>query len=154
VPQIFLSLVVLASVYMSGGTLADFDDIYSLQQSKLIYSTGSFWDITLQRYYDWTINYGFLNMFMFIISVLPLMMIGVGAAKLKIVERAASLKNQLLIFTLSCIPLGIALKLIPFYTEVSVSMQYVQDVLGGPILGLGYIGIILLLTNYKKVQQV
>ena len=153
IPQLLLSGTIVLSFYLSGGTLADFDDILSLQQSKLIYSTGSFWEITTQRYYDWTINYGFLNMFVFIFTILPLMMIGAGAAKRKWIEEAAINKKPYLMLTLICLPLGILLKYIPFYVDLSISIQYVQDALGGPILGFGYVALIVLLTNYPMSQK-
>ncbi|CAM4059971.1 DUF418 domain-containing protein [Lederbergia lenta] len=152
-PQIFLSALLLLASLFDDGTLADFTDVVSLQLSAEVYATGTFWEITVQRFTDWSTNNGFGAIFLFILIILPLMMIGAGAAKLHWLQRANKQKRKWLITLLIAVPIGLAIKMLPFYTMPTISIQYVQDMIGGPILGIGYIAFIILIMNSKIVAK-
>ncbi|MEK3887423.1 DUF418 domain-containing protein [Bacillus sp. FSL K6-3431] len=148
-PQLLMGALLLVASLFDDGTLADYTDIHSLQTSADTYATGTFWEITVQRYADWSINSGIGAIILFSFIILPLMMIGAGAAKLHWLQNANKQKLRWLIILLSALPLGIAIKMLPFYTTPTISIQYIQDMIGGPILGIAYIACIILIMNNK-----
>lgn len=152
-PQIFLSALLLVASIFDDGTLADFTDVVSLQLSAEVYATGTFWEITVQRFTDWSTNNGFGAIFLFILIILPLMMIGAGAAKLHWLQRANKEKRKWLITLFIALPIGLAIKMLPFYTMPTISIQYVQDMIGGPVLGIAYIAFIILLMNSNIIAK-
>lgn len=154
IPQLFLSgmLVIISMIDVSA--LGDFTDIVALQQAETTYATGTFWEITQQRFIDWSVNNNIGGFIVYLIMILPLMMIGAGAAKKQWLEKANKQKKGWAILLVITLPIGLLIKMLPFYIEPSMSLQYVQDMLGGPILSFAYIAIAVLLMTNKYVVQI
>ncbi|MBS4210661.1 DUF418 domain-containing protein [Bacillus sp. FJAT-50079] len=152
-PQVFIGTLFIAYSYIGDGTLADFTDVAGLQISADTYATGSFLEITRQRFLDWSLNVGIDGILLLIFIILPLMLIGAGAAKLQWLRRANQQKLKWVLILLCTLPIGLAVKMLPFYIKPSITIQYVQDMIGGPILGFSYIAIIILLMNSKIVAK-
>ncbi len=152
-PQLFFSgMLVLASLFDSA-SLADYIDIAGLQQSEMIYSTGSFMEITNQRISDWKANNLSGGLIIYFFLILPMMMIGAGAGKMQWLEKAASQWKKWLVILLIALPIGIAVKTLPFLMGLTISYQYIQDAIGGPILGMAYIAAIVLIMRSAKVAK-
>lgn len=152
-PQLFFSgMLVLASLFDSA-SLADYIDIAGLQQSEIIYSTGSFMEITNQRILDWKANNLSGGLIIYFFIILPMMMIGAGAGKMQWLEKAASQWKKWLVILLIALPIGIAVKTLPFLMGLTISFQYIQDAIGGPILGMAYIAAIVLIMRSAKVAK-
>lgn len=146
-PQLFFSgLFILIHLY-DGVSLADYTNIVGLQTSQEIYSNGSFLEVTVQRIADWKMSNLSGGFILYIFLILPMMMIGAGAAKLKWIEKAKQHWKKWLVIFLIALPAGIAAKLIPLFAGASLSFQYIQDALGGPILGIAYASGLILLMN-------
>lgn len=146
-PQLLISALLILASFLNEGTLADFTDVVSLQISAEIYTNGTFWEIAAQRYADWSINNSFGAMMQYVFLILPLMLIGAGAAKLNWLRRANKQKRKWILILVIALPLGLAIKMLPLYTIPTISIQYVQDIIGGPILGIAYAAAIVLLMN-------
>lgn len=146
-PQLLISALLILASFLNEGTLADFTDVVSLQISAEIYTNGTFWEIAAQRYADWSINNSFGAMMQYVFLILPLMLIGAGAAKLNWLRRANKQKRKWILILVIALPLGLAIKMLPIYTMPTISIQYVQDIIGGPILGIAYAASIILLMN-------
>ncbi|MFK4998178.1 DUF418 domain-containing protein [Bacillus sp. N9] len=90
---------------------------------------------------------------MLVFIILPLMLIGAGAAKLQWLKRANHQKLTWVLILICTLPIALAVKMLPFYTKPLITIQYVQDMIGGPILGFSYIAIIILLMNSTIVSK-
>ena len=147
-PQLFIvGILILASLFNSVA-LGDFTNIVGLQQSAEVYATGDFWQITAQRFVDWSINNNVAGFFTYLILILPLMMIGAGAAKLKWLQIANQQRKKWLVAFIVFLPLGLLAKMLPFLLEPTMSIQYIKYYIGGPLLGIAYaVGIVLLMSN-------
>ncbi|WP_062105305.1 DUF418 domain-containing protein [Bacillus niameyensis] len=146
-PQLLMGgLLVLISL-LDTTTLADFTDILSLQQSEEVYANGTFWEITIQRFQDWSYGNGAGNFIVLIFMILPLMMIGAGAAKLKWLEKAHNQRKKWLIIFIVFLILGLTGKMLPLLFEPSISIQYIQDMIGGPLLAISYIALIVMIMS-------
>lgn len=152
-PQLFMGGLLIVASLIDTATLADFTDIMALQQSSNIYSTGTFLEITKQRMIDWNMSNGGGGFVLFIFMILPLMMIGAGAAKLEWLQKANQQRKKWVIILGIFLPLGLVAKMIPFFIGPSISIQYIQDMIGGPILAIAYIAIIVLLMSNQTIAK-
>ncbi|WP_144461358.1 DUF418 domain-containing protein [Siminovitchia fortis] len=152
-PQLFFSgMLVLASLFDTA-SLADYIDIAGLQQAEITYSSGSFMDITIQRIADWKASNLSGGLIIYLFLILPMMMIGAGAGKMQWLEKAGSQWKKWLVILLIALPVGIAVKMLPFFAGLSISFQYIQDAIGGPILGMAYIAAIVLIMRSAKAAK-
>ncbi|HEY4551779.1 MAG TPA: DUF418 domain-containing protein [Bacillaceae bacterium] len=154
-PQLIISALLILMASFDSVSLADFTDIVGMQQSAAAYSTGSFAEITGQRITDWAVQNGIREggLFLYLFMILPLMMLGAGAAKLHWLQKAAAQKKKWTIILLVGLILGLAIKTIPINFSTSISYQYVQDAIGGPILGIAYAAAIILLMTSQKAGR-
>ncbi|MFS0644865.1 DUF418 domain-containing protein [Siminovitchia sp. 179-K 8D1 HS] len=153
-PQLLFSGLFILIHLHDGVSLTDYTDIVGLQNSQEIYSSGSYLEVTSQRIADWKMNNLSGGFVLYIFLILPMMMIGAGAAKLKWIEQAKEHWKMWLAIFLIALPAGIAVKLIPFFAGASLSLQYIQDALGGPILGFAYAAGLILLMNSRLAAGV
>jgi uncharacterized protein len=136
-----------------GVSLADFTDLAGLQAAQEAYANGSFAEVTAQRIADWKTGNLSGGLALYIFLILPMMMIGAGAAKRKWIERPKENWKMWLAVFLVALPAGLAAKLFPLYAGVSLSFQYIQDALGGPVLGIAYMAGLLLLLNSRIASR-
>ncbi|MCR2821011.1 DUF418 domain-containing protein [Lederbergia panacisoli] len=152
-PQLFYGALIMLSTLFGSDSLADFVDIVNLQQSSEIYANGSFWEITMQRIADWSMGNGPAEFFLYLFMILPLMLLGAGAAKLKWLQKANDQRKKWITILTISLPIGLVVKLLPLLIEPSISIQYIQDMIGGPLLGIAYIAIIVLLMSYNLIGK-
>lgn len=152
-PQFFFSALMLLASLADTSSLTDFIDIAGLQQAETVYANGSFFDITKQRFADWSNNNLAGGWLIYFFLILPMMMIGAAASKLEWLETAKTHWKKWLVLLLVALPVGLAFKLLPFAIGLSLSIQYIQDAIGGPILGVAYIAATVLLIRIEWAKK-
>ncbi|MCJ8005977.1 DUF418 domain-containing protein [Lederbergia wuyishanensis] len=152
-PQLFFGALIMLASFFSSESLTDYIDIVSLQQSSEIYANGTFADITMQRIADWSMNNGPSEFFIYLFMILPLMMIGAGAAKMEWLQKANVQRKKWIIILLTSLPIALFVKILPFLFGLTISIQYIQDMIGGPLLGIAYIAVIVLLMSYRPMEK-
>ncbi|GLC87759.1 DUF418 domain-containing protein [Lysinibacillus piscis] len=135
----------LLVIAVSDISINDYLDIVAIEQAITAYGTGTWLDAFTQRLTDLSVQ---LNPAMWIASlftILPYMLIGAAASKWRLVERAKELKWLWLVLAISGLALGIFLKSLPIVSTRTYFLDYVKTYVGGPILSIGYVGLIVLL---------
>ncbi|WP_212975644.1 DUF418 domain-containing protein [Bacillus sp. J14TS2] len=153
-PQLFMSFIFIMISVIDTSTLGEFTDIMNLELSAEVYAEGTFWEITQRRILDWYMANGPANFVMIIFMILPLMMIGAGAAKLKWLEKANHRKGLWIIVFFVFLLLGLAGKILPLAFGQTISYQYIQDMVGGPLLSVAYIALIVLLMSNRFIAKI
>jgi uncharacterized protein len=114
-------------------------------QSVLIYQQGSFIEITKQRIADWYAVNNPLNSIFLLFSILPFFLIGGGAAKFKWAERAKTLRRRFVLAFFLFFVIGLFIKTMPYVFGKNLSIEYLQNSVGGPFLAVAYaLGIVVL----------
>jgi len=119
-------------------------DIHQIERSIEAYAYGTYGEIFSFRFFEWAL-YGLTGVFTALFIVLPLILIGAGLSKWKVIERAAEFKGRILIVTAIALTAGIWLKAAPHMGGPSSDAIMLQTLFGGPILAAGYVGLLLLL---------
>lgn len=87
-------------------------------------------------------------------TILPYMLIGVVASKWHLIEEKFSKKYLWLVLFISMLPLGVFLKLQGYQDRWTYLGVYFKDYIGGPVLAIGYIAGLVLLTMIPGVLRV
>ncbi len=127
-----------------GAMMEGYADIHQIERSIEAYAHGSYGEIFSFRFFEWLL-FGLTGSLMGIFVVLPLIMFGAGLSKWKVIERAAELKVGIAIVTIVSLAAGIWMKAAPFIWGPSYDVILLQTQFGGPVLAIGYIGLLLLL---------
>lgn len=156
---LYLIPMVLISLLMVIGSLLSEEDMSitntaMVEQSVLVYQTGTFAEITAQRWEDWySVNNPF-GMFIYLFAILPLLLFGAGVAKLRWLHRPHFHKKKLLKIAMISFVLGLLIKLLPYVTVYNVGITFVQDFLGGPLLTFAYIAFFTLSLQNGVVKRI
>lgn len=154
VPTALLTfLIFLGEKLDPEGIMGGYVDITNVNQSIEAYGTGSFAEVTAQRAADWVfMNMGAIPMAVFMI--LPLFMFGAAAGKWQLIEKAATHWKKWIFPAVLFTAGGLALKSLPYFTDMRFTSQMVQDLIGGPVLTVGYVSLVLLLLQSGLVRKV
>jgi uncharacterized protein len=150
-------LVMLLAVAVLFDPAASSEPLYDPQlasEALANYQNGTVSEIFRQRFNDWYMANNLASLPVMIISILPLFLIGGGAAKLKWLEAPKKHWRWLRILMISGLAGGMAFKLVPYILGQNLATDYMQDIFGGPLLAIGYgLGIALLAekTKMKKI---
>ena len=150
---------IILSLYKAGGM---FDtttdslsvDIVAIQSSIEAYGVGSWMDAFSQRLVDLSIQ---LSPFMWISSlftILPYMLIGAALGKWRLIEGAKDKLVTWLVLAVLGIGIGIYMKSLPIAGAQTFGNEYLQVYIGGPMLALGYIAVVTLLTQLPFIVKV
>lgn len=128
-------------------------DITSVEQAITAYGTGSWLDAFMQRLTDLSVQAGIGMWFAALFTVLPYMLIGAAASKWRLVERAKEFKWLWLSLAIAGLAIGIFIKSLPIMFTRTYFLDYLKVYIGGPILSVGYIGVIVLLCLLPVVPK-
>ncbi|MEI5906493.1 DUF418 domain-containing protein [Bacillus spongiae] len=154
IPQLLISGLFLLSYFVEPNQMLYFTDMKAVENAVTAYSTGSFMDIFSQRYKDWFLVNGPMNLPFLLLSILPMMMIGAGASKLNMLQRARAMKRVWVAILIVTLTIGIGIKALPFLIEANYSFAIIQDLLGGPFLSVAYAAIIVLLSMNNVMNKI
>lgn len=129
-------------------------DITGVEKAITAYGTGSWMDAFLQRLSDLSIQAGIGMWIASLFTILPYMLIGAAASKWHLVERAKELKWLWLALAIAGLALGIFLKSVPILFTRTYLLDYIKVYIGGPILSVGYIGLVVLLCLIPVIPKI
>lgn len=145
-----LSLYALAGFFTTS-TDSISVNIDAIQSAVTAYGIGSWTDAFMQRLDDLAIQ---MSLFMWISSlftILPYMLFGAALAKWRLIERAKGKIALWLILAVIGIAGGLYVKSLPIAGAQTIGNEYLQVYIGGPILAVGYIAVVTLLTQLPFV---
>ncbi|MGF2615310.1 DUF418 domain-containing protein [Rossellomorea vietnamensis] len=153
-PQLFFSILMLLISFTDPAGTAFYSDLTNITNSLEVYSSGSIKEIFLQRFEDWYNVNGPGNIVFLMLSILPMLMIGAGAGKLKILERIPQNKKFWTVMLAIFSSIGLVLKSLPFTVDANIASAYIQDMLGAPFLSVSYAILLALLLINRKFSTV
>ncbi|MGG3738247.1 DUF418 domain-containing protein [Aeribacillus pallidus] len=128
-------------------------DIENVKQSIEVYTTGSFMEITRQRWMDWYYVNGPQSIIMLVSTIFPFMLFGAAVGKYRWVEKVVEWRTHWGITSIICMTIGFLLKMTPYVFEGNYVWMYVQDIFGGPILAIGYGAFIVWMVSFKPIHR-
>jgi len=129
-------------------------DIVMINNAISAYGIGSWTDAFLQRLDDLSLQMGIGMWISSMLTILPYMLIGAAFAKWRLIERGKELKSLWIILTIICLGLGLFIKSTPFLYERTYLLDYLKVYVGGPILSIGYIGVVVCLCMIPVIPKV
>lgn len=148
IPNLLFILYILVNAIIDPNTTLMYADIANVNKAFNAYSTGGYLEITKQRITDWIAVNGSLNLFFSVFSILPLMMIGAGASKMKWLENAKIHKKRWLFLFIVTFVIGIFLKSLPVLIDANLAFKLIQQTIGGTIFSIAIVSfIVFLMTN-------
>ncbi|MBM7607933.1 uncharacterized protein JOD29_001177 [Lysinibacillus composti] len=124
---------------------SSFVDIEMINSAITAYGVGSWGDAFMQRLKDLSVQMSFSMWITSLFTILPYMLIGAAAAKLRLIERAKELKKWWITLAIICILAGLVIKSAPYNMTRSYLLDYLKVYIGGPVLSVGYVALIVLL---------
>ncbi|MDM5332483.1 DUF418 domain-containing protein [Ureibacillus composti] len=124
---------------------SSFVDIEMINSAITAYGVGSWGDALMQRLKDLSVQMSFSMWITSLFTILPYMLIGAAAAKLRLIERAKELKKWWITLGIICIFAGLVIKSAPYNMTRSYLLDYLKVYIGGPVLSVGYVALIVLL---------
>ncbi|MBD8025370.1 DUF418 domain-containing protein [Ureibacillus sp. Re31] len=129
-------------------------DIVMINDAITAYGVGNWTDAFLQRLKDLSLQMGVSMWISALTTILPYMLIGAAAAKWRLIERAKELKGLWITFAIVFLALGILIKSAPYTFTRTYLLDYLKVYVGGPILAIGYIGVIICLCMIPFVVKI
>lgn len=146
-----LALIGFGYLVYGNRELSTYIDLAMIEQVVTAYTLGGWNDSFLQRVNDYIFQF---QPFMWVTTILAYMLLGVAAAKWRLIERASSLKLGWAIAAVSCLALGIYTKSLFVIDAPTFLNYYIQSFIGGPILAIGYAAFIVWLCTLRHTLTV
>lgn len=153
VPNVLLLLMLGAASVVDGGAEFSMYDGQAAEQSITIYQTGSFTEVTEHRMSEWYKNNNLMGLFFYLITILPLFMIGAGAAKLRLFENIREKRGKIAVAAAVLASLGLFIKAVPYLYGKTLMTDYAQDVFGGAMVAMAYALIIALASDLEQLNR-
>lgn len=150
---LFIGLIYLLAKIDPNQLMDGFVDIQQIELAITAYAHGTYGEAFVFRFSEWLI-YGLTNSFLGIFMVLPLIMIGAAFSKGKLFERAAEMKSKIAIVGIIALAAGIFIKSWPYMDSQMYHNLLIQQLLGGPILAIGYASVIILLCQLPVFRTI
>ena len=128
-------------------------DIEMINEAITAYGIGSWTDAFLQRLDDLSLQMGIGMWISALLTILPYMLIGAAMAKWRLIERGKELKGLWITLTICGLALGLFIKSAPFMYTRTYLLDYLKVYVGGPILSIGYIGVIVCLCMIPVIPK-
>ena len=147
------------SIYKLGGffnepTSSLSVDITAIENAITAYGIGGWIDAFNQRLADLAIQMSAMMWISSLFTILPYMLIGAAMAKWRLIERAKEKLVTWIVLAVVGLGIGIYLKSLPIAGLQSFGNEYLQVYVGGPILAIGYIAVIVLLTQLPVAVKI
>ncbi|AWE06430.1 hypothetical protein DCE79_03095 [Lysinibacillus sp. 2017] len=147
------------SVYMLGGffnepTSTLSVDITAIQNAVTAYGVGNWMDAFTQRLDDLAIQLSTIMWISSLFTILPYMLVGAAMAKWRLIERAKEKLVLWIVLAVVGLGVGIYVKSLPIAGAQTFGNDYLQVYVGGPILAIGYIAVIVLLTQLPVIVKI
>ncbi len=153
IPNLCFILYILVNAIIDPNTTLMYADIANVNKAFNAYSTGSYLEITTQRITDWIAVNGSMNLFFSVFSILPLMMVGAGASKMKWLQNANIHKKKWLVLFIATFVIGIFLKSLPLLIDSNLAFKLVQQTIGGTIFSFAIVSLIVLLMTNRIFEK-
>lgn len=152
---VFQAFMLLVVGFIHFDTKVDeYLDITSVEKAITAYGTGNWADAFMQRLTDLSIQMSIGMWFVSLFTILPYMLLGAAASKWRLVERARELKWLWIALAIGGLAIGIFVKSLPVMFTRTYLFDYLKVYIGGPILSIGYIGLIVLLCLLPVVPKI
>lgn len=129
-------------------------DIEMINNAITAYGIGSWTDAFLQRLDDLSLQMGIGMWISALLTILPYMLIGAAMAKWRLIERGKELKGLWITLAIFGLALGLFIKSAPFLFTNTYLLDYLKVYVGGPILSIGYIGVIVCLCMIPVMPKI
>ncbi|MFP7201821.1 DUF418 domain-containing protein [Lysinibacillus halotolerans] len=129
-------------------------DIVMINDAITAYGVGNWVDAFFQRLKDLSLQMGVSMWISALTTILPYMLIGAAAAKWRLIERAKELKGLWITLAIVFLVLGILIKSAPYTFTRTYLLDYLKVYVGGPILSVGYIGIMICLCMIPFIVKI
>jgi uncharacterized protein len=149
IPNILFGLLLFIASLIS--PMNDFSNHDEALTAVDIYQNGTFMEITSQRIHDWSQVNNLETLVILFFSIFPFLMIGAGIAKLNWLSNGIKDKKRLKNLLLIILVIGFLLKFLPFAVR-NLFTEYIQDIFGGPLLGIFYALFIILLIDRFSIK--
>lgn len=149
IPTLLLVLLLMFASGSASGSSPELTDIQAVEQSLAVYQSGTFAEITLQRFSDWYFTNNLSNLPFFIISIYPFMLIGAGVAKQNWLIQVHRYKRGISMVCYSLLVVGLVVKLLPYWLVGNIAVLFAQDSIGGFCLTIFY-GLVIVLSVEKE----
>lgn len=154
VPNMLLLLMLALTMLASPDEPFTMYDKEAAEQAMDAYQTGTFAEVAVQRIDEWTKNNNLLGFIFYLITILPLFMIGAGAAKIKLFEDVGEKRRKLAYLTVVLAAAGLLIKTSPYLLDRTLVTDYAQDVFGGALLAMAYALIIAFASEKRTFDKV
>lgn len=153
VPNLLLLFMLGAADAMQGGSEFTMYDQEAATQAMMAYQTGSFAEVTEQRVTEWYKNNDLIGFIFYLITILPLFMIGAGAAKLRLFENVESKRLKMAKYAIALVLAGLLIKSLPYLMDRTLGTDYAQDAFGGAMLAMAYALFIALASEKRTFDK-
>ncbi|MDN4606847.1 DUF418 domain-containing protein [Sporosarcina highlanderae] len=144
---LFIGLIYVITMFDPNQLMEGFSDIQQIERAITAYGHGTYGEAFVFRISEW-ILFGLTGSFMGVFMILPLIMIGSAFSKMKLFERASEWKGRIAIVAILSLALGIFIKAWPYIDNTHTYYNtLIQQLIGGPILAIGYACVIILLCQ-------
>ncbi|MGN7387080.1 DUF418 domain-containing protein [Sporosarcina sp. SAFN-015] len=143
---LFIGVIYLLAKLDPNQLMDGYVNIQQIELAITAYAHGTYGEVFVFRFSEWLL-YGLTNSFLGIFMVLPLIMIGAAFSKGKLFERAAEMKSKIAIVGIIALVAGIFIKSWPYMDSHAYHNLLTQQLIGGPILAIGYASVIILLCQ-------
>ncbi|MCM3711173.1 DUF418 domain-containing protein [Sporosarcina luteola] len=152
------TLLVIGGIYLleklnPNQLMEGFVDIQRIELAITAYAHGSYGEALVFRMTEWLLI-GLSGSFLGVFMVLPLIMLGAAFSKWKLFEQAAELKGKIAIVGLIALAVGIFIKSWPYMDGFAYHNTLIQQLIGGPILAIGYASVIILLCQLPVFRKI
>lgn len=154
IPAVFLTVVTKWLIRLDPTSFMEgFVDIQKIELAITAYAHGNYFEAFQFRVMEW-LQFGLLNSLFSFFIIVPFMMLGASLSKFKMIEESKKWTIGFISAAVVLIPAGLWLKALPHRLGFSYDLDLLQTLFGGPLLGFGYVALLLFLLNIPFIQKV